>query len=91
MQTRIFMLALALSAATLQTQAADGGRTYANPACSARDANPEDCVIQDGPPRRPPIPALRRAHGSGAGGAAPPTTPPPSDSGPASQATRGKK
>jgi hypothetical protein len=27
-------------------------RTYADPACSARDANPERCVINDGAPVR---------------------------------------
>ena len=26
-------------------------RTYADPACSARDVNPERCVLQDGPRR----------------------------------------
>jgi hypothetical protein len=36
--------------------AEDTSRTYAKPACSERNANPENCVIQDGPPRRMAFP-----------------------------------
>jgi hypothetical protein len=45
-------------------------RTYADPACSARDAKPERCVLQDGPPRRV-VAGTRNATASEAGGASP--------------------
>jgi hypothetical protein len=32
--------------------AEDTSRTYAKPGCSERNANANDCIIQDGPPRR---------------------------------------
>ena len=45
--------------------AADSGaRTYPNPSCSDRNANPENCLVQDGPSRR----------GSGGETPAPPET-----------------
>jgi hypothetical protein len=38
-------------------QAADStARTYPDPACSSRTANPENCVVQDGPPRAGTVP-----------------------------------
>ena len=41
--------------------AEDTSRTYAKQSCSERNAHPESCVIQDGPPRRSafgnPLPA----------------------------------
>ena len=53
------MRTLTLAAGLLSTllgsaafAADDSSRTYGNPSCSARSANPNDCVIQDGPPRR---------------------------------------
>jgi len=45
-------------------------RTYADPACSARDAKPERCVLQDGPPKRVVVGA-RNATGADSGAASP--------------------
>jgi len=43
-------VALTFTVSAVCTYAADSSaRTYADPACSARDANPEKCVINDGP------------------------------------------
>ena len=81
MMTRTLAIALAAMAPSLSAHAADtGARTYGDPACSERTANPENCVVQDGPPRRPPIPALRRAP-TGGGGATPPATSAPETGG----------
>ena len=45
--------ALLFAAGSVCAYAADSGdRTYADPACSARDVNPERCVINDGAPVR---------------------------------------
>ena len=77
---RTLILALAMSAMGFAVHAADsGGRTYANPACSDREANPENCVILDGSPRKPPIPGAKGGAQQG-GGASTPTTPVPSGS-----------
>jgi hypothetical protein len=45
-------------------------RTYADPACSARDAKPERCVLQDGPPKRV-VAGARNARGGDVGAASP--------------------
>ena len=56
-----FAVSIGLAAAS--AGAADtGARTYPNPSCTDRTANPADCVIQDGDPRRPP-PLNRRGPG----------------------------
>jgi hypothetical protein len=45
-----FLFALLLSLAAATAIAADSGaRTYADPECSSRTADPEKCVILDGP------------------------------------------
>jgi hypothetical protein len=44
--------AIAFATAAVHAASNDESRTYANPACSERNANPNDCVIQNGPPRR---------------------------------------
>jgi hypothetical protein len=50
-------------------------RTYADPACSARDASPERCVLQDGNPRRIVVGA-QNAPSADARGATPTTAAP---------------
>jgi hypothetical protein len=53
MRTLIVAVAGLLAVAASSTYAADSGsRTYADPSCSDRNANSENCVVQDGPPRR---------------------------------------
>lgn len=47
-----------------------GGRTYGDPACSARNADPEKCILQDGPPR-PAIAAGKTPPESRGGGTSP--------------------
>jgi hypothetical protein len=45
-----------------------GERTYADPACSARDIDPQKCIIQDGPARfGPHQQAADSGNGSGGG------------------------
>lgn len=69
-------LALLATLAALPSHAAvSTDRTYANPACSERNANPENCVIQDGvAPRRPPVSGT--TPGSPGGGVTPPAPAP---------------
>jgi hypothetical protein len=43
---------LLLIAAAAVNAADSGSRTYADPSCSDRNANPENCVVQDGGSRR---------------------------------------
>jgi hypothetical protein len=50
-------------------------RTYADPACSERDARPERCVLQDGNPRRIVVGA-QNAPSADARGATPTTAAP---------------
>ena len=53
MRDHVLLAAVATMVWCASASAADTSeRTYADPACSARDAKPERCVIQDGPPRR---------------------------------------
>jgi hypothetical protein len=44
--TLLLLLPLAAAYAADPTE-----RTYANPACSSRTANPNDCIVPDGSPR----------------------------------------
>jgi hypothetical protein len=55
MKTRVGIAVLALAISTSYAVAADPETRAApaNPDCSDRNANPEKCVIQDGPPPRP--------------------------------------
>ena len=53
MKIRVLLLFLVTGIWSAAGGAADSGeRTYADPACSARDANPEKCFVKDGAPRR---------------------------------------
>jgi hypothetical protein len=53
MKTAIGGLAALLFVAAWPAYAADSGaRTYQSASCTDRNANPDNCVIQDGPPRR---------------------------------------
>jgi hypothetical protein len=53
MRAHVLLAAVATMVWCASASAADKSeRTYADPACSARDAKPERCVIHDGPPRR---------------------------------------
>jgi hypothetical protein len=56
----IIPIAMLFSLTLPAAHAADStARTYADPACSSRTANPENCLIQDGPPRQGTIPAQK--------------------------------
>jgi hypothetical protein len=53
MRTLIVALGSLLVLAASSAYAADSGsRTYADPSCTDRNANSENCLIQDGPARR---------------------------------------
>jgi hypothetical protein len=56
MKEKIVFLALVAAFGSVAIAAEDTSRTYANPGCSERNANPNDCLIQDGPPRRTAFP-----------------------------------
>jgi hypothetical protein len=68
MRAQTAWLLLALPACIGVSDAADSGaRTYANAACSDRNASAESCLLDDGPPpRRPPISAANRGPAEGA-------------------------
>jgi hypothetical protein len=48
----LLSVSLAMVWSALAWAADSTERTYADPACSARDANPERCVLKDGNPHR---------------------------------------
>jgi hypothetical protein len=53
MRTLIVAVAGLLVVCASPIHAADSGsRTYADPSCSDRNANSENCLVQDGPSRR---------------------------------------
>jgi hypothetical protein len=71
MRTHAFLVLVITMLWSAFAPAADTSeRTYADPACSARDAKPERCVLQDGPPKRVVVGA-RNATGNDAGAASP--------------------
>jgi hypothetical protein len=52
MRAQVLLVVVTTTWCVLASAADTNERTYANPACSERDAKPEKCVLQDGPPRR---------------------------------------
>lgn len=52
MRHRIIFAALVATLGSAAFAAEDTSRTYGNASCTDRNANPDNCVIQDGPPRR---------------------------------------
>ncbi|HEX2830197.1 MAG TPA: hypothetical protein VHP37_27910 [Burkholderiales bacterium] len=52
MRNRIIFAALLAMLGSAALAAEDTSRTYGNASCTDRNANPDNCVIQDGPPRR---------------------------------------
>jgi hypothetical protein len=71
MRTHALLLLVSTTVWSAFAPAADTSeRTYADPACSARDVKPERCVLQDGPPKRVVVGA-RNATGADAGTANP--------------------
>ncbi|HEY0336582.1 MAG TPA: hypothetical protein VGC70_04520 [Burkholderiales bacterium] len=52
MRAQVLLVVVTTTWCALASAADTNERTYADPACSERDAKPEKCVLQDGPPRR---------------------------------------
>jgi hypothetical protein len=73
MRHQIVFTVLAAMLGSAAFAAEDTSRTYANPSCSDRNANPDNCVIQNGPPRRTAFPPPEQK---------PPATKPPSQGNP---------
>ena len=56
MREKIVFAVLIAAFGSVAMAAEDTSRTYGNASCSERNANPDNCVIQDGPPRRTAFP-----------------------------------
>ena len=68
MRAQVLLVVVMTTGCALASAADTTERTYADPACSERDAKPEKCVLQDGPPRR--VVAGTRNATAGEGGVA---------------------